>query len=202
MAAPVGLKRAQVIDAAVAVLEESGRVDAVALRMVAARLGVRTQSLYAHVDGLDGLRRQLALRGLSELASRLTEAAVGRAGGDAVDAIIRAYLTFAGEHPGLYEAGLRAPDGDADLVAAMTAVMRPLNLVFASYGLDEAQALHWYRIVFAAVHGLATLRRDGLITLPGDIEETVDRLSSALTAQIEAEVRPIVAPPVAAAGSR
>jgi AcrR family transcriptional regulator len=193
MAAPVGLKRAQVIDAAVAVLESSGRLEAVSLRTVAERLGVRTQSLYAHVDGLDGLRRQLALRGLSALADRLTEAAVGRAGGDAVDAIIRAYLTFAAKHPGLYEAGLRAPDGDAELIAAMTAVMRPLNLVFASYGLDEQQSLHWYRIVFAAVHGLATLRRDGLITLPGDIEETVDRLSAVLTAQIEEEVRPAVA---------
>src|SRR4051794_12197200 len=200
MAAPVGLKRAQVIDAAVAVLEESGRLDAVALRTVADRLGVRTQSLYAHVDGLDGLRRDLALRALSELASRLTDAAVGRAGGDAIDGIIRAYLTFAGEHPGLYEAGLRAPAGDPELVAAMAAVMRPLNMVFASYGLDEEQALHWYRIVFAAVHGLATLRRDGLITLPGDIEETIDRMSAALTAQIEAEVRPAAA--AAAAGSR
>jgi AcrR family transcriptional regulator len=198
MAAPVGLKRAQVIDEAVALLEESGRLDAVALRTVAGRLGVRTQSLYAHVDGLEGLRRQLALRGLAALADRLTEAAVGRAGRDAVDAIIRAYLGFAGEHPALYEAALRAPDGDAELIAAMTAVMRPLNLVFASYGLDDEQALHWYRIVFSAVHGLATLRRDGLITLPGDLEETVDRLSVALTAQIEAEVRPAVA----AAGSR
>lgn len=200
MAAPVGLKRAQVIDAAVAVLEESGRLDGVALATVAARLGVRTQSLYAHVDGLDGLRRDLALRGLSALAERLTEAAVGRAGGDAVDAIIRAYLNFAAEHPGLYEAGLRAPGGDPELIAAMTAVMRPLNLVFASYGLDDEQSLHWYRIVFAAVHGLATLRHDGLITLPGDIEETVDRLCVALTAQIEAEVRPAVA--VTSAGSR
>jgi AcrR family transcriptional regulator len=198
MAAPVGLKRAQVIDAAVDVLDESGRLDSVALRIVAERLGVRTQSLYAHVDGLDGLRRDLALRALAELATRLTDAAVGRAGAAAVDAIIRTYLRFAGDHPGLYEAGLRAPDGDPELIAAMTAVMRPLNLVFASYGLDEEQALHWYRIVFAAVHGLATLRRDGLITLPGDIEETVDRMSSALTAQIEAEVRPRVAP----AGSR
>ena len=198
MAAPVGLKRAQVIDAAAALLQESGRPDGVALATVAARLGVRTQSLYAHVDGLDGLRRDLALRGLSALADRLTEAAVGRAGADAVEAIIRAYLTFAADYPGLYAAGLRAPDGDPDLIAAMTAVMRPLNLVFASYGLDEQQSLHWYRIVFAAVHGLATLRHDGLITLPGDIEETVDRLCSALTAQIEAEVQPTVA----AAGSR
>jgi AcrR family transcriptional regulator len=201
MAAPVGLKRVQVIDAAVAVLEESGRVDAVALRTVAERLGVRTQSLYAHVDGLEGLRRALALRALAELADRLTEAAVGRAGADAVDAVVRAYLRFAGDHPGLYEVGLRAPAGDPELIAAMNAVMRPLNLVFASYGLDETQALHWYRIVFAAVHGLATLRRDGLITRPGDIEETVDRLSAALTAQIEAEVRPAVAT-VGSVGSR
>ena len=45
MAAPVGLTKEQVVDAAVAVLDEVGRLDAVALREVAARLGVSISGL-------------------------------------------------------------------------------------------------------------------------------------------------------------
>lgn len=190
MAAPVGLTREQVVDAAAAVLDEVGRLEAVALREVAGRLGVRTQSLYAHVDGADGLRRALAVRGLDALAERLSDAAIGRAGGDAIEAIVRTYLAFAEEHPGLYEASLRPPGQDAELAEAMARVTRPLNLVFESYGLDADAAVHWYRIVFASVHGFAVLRRDGLLTLPGDVDETLAHLIAALVHQIELEVRP------------
>jgi AcrR family transcriptional regulator len=187
VAAPVGLDRAQVVDAAVAVLEERGRLDQVALREVAERLHVRTQSLYAHVEGIAGLHRQLALRGLSALADDLTHAAIGKAGSDAIEAIVRAYVQFAARHPGLYEASLRPPGDDGELRNAIQAVTRPLNLVFASYGLDESAAVHWYRIVFASVHGFVTLRRDGLITLPGDLDESLRHMIQAFVHQIEAE---------------
>lgn len=176
MAAPVGLDRDAVIDAAVAVLEQEGRVEAVTLRPVAERLGVRVQSLYAHVDGVPGLRRALALRGLDALAATLTESAIGRAGPDAVGAIVRAYLAFATEHPGLWDATLEPPIGDPELAAAMAAVTRPLDLVLASAGFDEADATHWYRIVFSTIHGFSVLRRDGMLTLDADPDDTVERI--------------------------
>jgi AcrR family transcriptional regulator len=187
MAAPVGIDREQVIDAALAELERAGRVERVALRDVASRLGIRTQSLYAHIEGADGLRRALALRGLGVLTERLTAAAIGKAGPAAVESIVLAYLEFAREQPGLYEASLRSPGDDVELRDAIAATMRPLNLVFASYGLDTLASVHWYRIVFAAVYGFAVLHRDGLFTLPGDVDETVARLIRAITYEIERE---------------
>jgi AcrR family transcriptional regulator len=188
MAAPVGLDRDDVVAAGAQLLREAGRLDGVSLRDVASLLGVRVQSLYSHVNGLDGLRHELALRGLDALAQRLALAAVGKAGADALDAIVRAYLGFAAEQSGLYEASLRPPGDSAELHDAMEAVMRPLNIVFETYGLEPGAAIHWYRIVFAAIHGFALLRRDGLITLPGDINETLDRFVAALVRQIEREV--------------
>ena len=70
VAAGVGLDRERVIEEAAALADESG-ADAVTLAALAARLGVRSQSLYAHVDGLDGLRRDLAILGQQSLADRL-----------------------------------------------------------------------------------------------------------------------------------
>lgn len=184
MAAPVGLDREAVVDAAVAVLEQEGRVDAVTLRPVAERLGVRVQSLYAHVDGVPGLRRALALRGLDALAAALTEAAIGRAGPDAVGAIVQAYLAFATEHPGLWDATLAPPGDDPDLVAAMAAVTRPLDLVLASAGFDEPESVHWYRIVFSTIHGFSVLRRDGNLTLEADPDDTVERIVAMFTREL------------------
>jgi len=188
MAAPVGLDPEQVVAAALEVLDERGRLDAVSLREVAGRLGVRTQSLYAHVDGADGLRHALALAGLDALTDVLTAAAIGRSGGDAVAAIVHAYYRFAVDRPGLYDATLQPPGDDEELGRAIAGVTRPLNLVFASYGLDERAAVHWYRIVFAGVHGFAMLRRDGLLTMPGDPEESLAHMVDAFVHQLEIEV--------------
>jgi AcrR family transcriptional regulator len=190
VAAPVGISREQVVDAAVDVLEQKGRVDAVALREVAARLGVRTQSLYAHVEGVDGLRRALALRAHEALAAHLEDAAAGRTAADAIDGIVRGYYAFAVARPGLYDATLRPPGDDPDMLAATDAVTHPLNAVFESYGLGRDESVHWYRIVFAGVHGFAILQRDGLLTRPGDPEESLGRMIQAFVHQIEAQRGP------------
>jgi AcrR family transcriptional regulator len=182
VAARVGLDRDQVVDAAVDVLTERGAFPGLA--EVADRLGIRTQSLYAHVDGADGLRRELALRGLRALTERLNEAAVGRAGADAVEAIVRAWVDFAAEQPGLYAASLRPPGDDADVAAAIAAATRPLNLVFRSYGLDDETAGHWYRLIFSTVHGFSVLRAGGLLTVLGDPDETVRHAIRVFTEQL------------------
>ena len=187
MSARVGLTRPMVVEAGVAILEEQGTVDAVSLAAVAERLGVRTQSLYSHVDGLDGLRRELALHGVGALGRELTDAAMGRAGAEAVEAIIRTYLRFAAEHPGLFAATLRAPGDDEELAAAIAGVSTPLNLVFRSYGLGASEQVHWYRLVWATVCGFATLRRDGLFTLPGDPDATIAHLVRVFSDQLAAD---------------
>ena len=184
-----GLTVATVVAAAAHLADREG-FDAVTPAAVARTVGVRTPSLYAHVDGADGLRRALAVRALDALADRVTSAAIGRSGADAVAGIIRAYCAFADEEPGLYDATLLPPGDDPELGRAMASVGRPLNLVFASYGLDETEALHWYRIVFSAVHGFSGLRRDGLLTMPADPDETLDRMVALFARELAASVTP------------
>jgi AcrR family transcriptional regulator len=184
MAARAGVRKQDVIDVAAELLARRGSVDELPLRDVADELGVRTQSLYAHVDGVDGLRRELALRGLRQMTEQVSDAAIGRSGGAAVDGIIRAWLAFAAESPGLYNAAVRPPGDDDELSAAMTAAMKPLRLVLQSYGLDDASATHWHRLIFAAVHGFATLRRDGNLTLPAPPDDTVELMIDTFVSQL------------------
>lgn len=185
MAARVGVTREQVVDVAVALLDETDRPERVSLAAVASELGIRTQSLYAHVDGAAGLRRALALRALAELAQAVTAAAVGRAGADAASAIVRAHASYALARPGRYAAAIVPPHDDVELGDAIDGVAGPLLTVLASCGLDEADGIHWMRTALAAVYGLALLDRDGQLTLGPPAAETVDHIIHALVARLE-----------------
>ncbi len=70
VATQVGLDHEAVIQAAAELADERG-VDALTLAALATRLGIRSQSLYAHVDGLDGLLRDLALHSVRLLGDEL-----------------------------------------------------------------------------------------------------------------------------------
>jgi len=172
------------------VLDEVGNIDAVRPSMVAARLGIRSQSLYAHVDGVNGLRRMLALRSLAELADAVTGAAVGRSGPDAVDAVVRAHLGFALAWPGRFSAAIHPPGDDPDLVAAVERVGSPLQTVLEMLGLDADERVHWTRLQLSLVWGFATLWRDGRLTLAPSPESTIDHLVAALLARLEPSPAP------------
>src|SRR3954469_10643694 len=102
-----GLDHNAVVQAAAALADIAG-LGQLTLADLAARLGVRTPSLYNHVAGLPGLRRDLALLGTRELSMRLSRAAIGKSGDAAVQSVCQAYRAFVNEHPGLYAATVRS----------------------------------------------------------------------------------------------
>ena len=167
MAGQVGLDRDTVLTAAAAIADELG-YDELTLARLAARLKVRSQSLYAHVDGIDGLRRDLGLRGQHELAEDLRTAAMGLAGRDALHAIANAYRTFESRRPGTYAASLRTPTDDDAGRAAIERVQEPLAVVLRSYGLSDEATIHWYRVVWSAIHGFVSFQGAGLMNRPAD----------------------------------
>jgi AcrR family transcriptional regulator len=67
-------------------------------------LKVKAPSLYNHLRNLDGLRDDLARRGLQELLDQTLHAVAGLAGRDALDAMAHAQRQYAKSHPGVYRA--------------------------------------------------------------------------------------------------
>lgn len=176
MARSVGIDRAQVITTAATLADEHG-LDQLTLALVASRLGVRLPSLYNHVAGLPGLRRDLALLGLRDLARQLNQAAIGKAGDDALQALGLAYRTFARTHPGLYAATIRAPAADdQEWQAAGTEVVTIVLAVLAGYQLADDDALHAVRAFRSVVHGFVALEASGGFGLPLDLDESYRRL--------------------------
>ena len=91
-----------VVAAAAEVADEAGYAE-LTMGLVAQRLGIRTPSLYRHVDDLADLRRRVATQAVTELGEAVRDALPGQSGLDALTAMltIRAYVTA---HPGRYAA--------------------------------------------------------------------------------------------------
>jgi AcrR family transcriptional regulator len=173
-----GLDANAVVTAAAALADAEG-LDAVTLSRLAAELGVRTPSLYAHVEGgLPDLRRRLAARGVRELAGALQAAAAGRARGDALAAIAGVHRSYSRAHPGTYAALQRAANVEGD--AAAERLVETLVSVVRGYGLEGEAAIHGARIVRAALHGFAALETGDGFGLPLDLDETFTRLVEVL----------------------
>ncbi|WSD64883.1 WHG domain-containing protein [Actinacidiphila glaucinigra] len=103
-----GFDRATVIAAASEPADEVGFAG-LTMGLPAERVGVRTPSLYKHVDSLDALHRGVGLQAVRVISAVLTRAAVGRSGPGAVRAIAETYRKWALDHPGRYAASVRAP---------------------------------------------------------------------------------------------
>ncbi len=178
--ARAGLDPEAVVDAAAALADAEG-LEALSLARVAAAVGVRTPSLYVHVDGLDDLRRRLGARGMRELTETMRDAAVGRSGEPALRAVAAALRDYAHAHPGTYAAAQRAPEpGDEAGAAAAGAVVDVLLALLAGYGLEGSDAIHAVRGIRAALHGFILLEAAGGFGLPEDVDESYSRLLDTL----------------------
>ena len=174
-----GLSREVVIAAAVTLADETGP-DGLTLAALAARLGVQVPSLYKHVDGLDDVRRGVALAGLRDLAAALDPAPDLRA-------MCHAYRGFALAHPGRYAGTLRAVSGDdPDAVAAATALLAIVDRVLAERGLSGTAAVDGARLLRATLHGFVALEATGGFAMPRSLATSFDRAVDALDAGLRA----------------
>lgn len=186
-----GLDPDAVVTAAARIADAEG-LEAVTLARLAASLGVRPPSLYAHVaGGLPDLRRRLAARGARDLAAVLQAASTGLARGDALAAAATAYRAYAREHPGTYAAAQRGRDlEDPGGAAAAAKVVDIVLAILRGYGLEQEEALHAARIVRAALHGFVSLEADEGFRIPLDLDGTFDRLLSVLDDGLTAAASP------------
>jgi AcrR family transcriptional regulator len=175
-----GLDSETVVEAAQRIADAEG-LEALTLARLAAELGVRSPSLYVHVGGLEDLRRRVGERGARELAGALGAAAAGRARGDALFAVARAYRTYAREHPGVYAALQRAPEpSDERGRSAAAAVVEIVVAVLRGYGLAGDEEIHAARAVRAALHGFVALELGGGFGIKLSLEDSYEFLLRAI----------------------
>ena len=175
-----GLTHSQVVEEAATLADDVG-LEQVTLAALAKRLGISSPALYRHVDGLEQLRRDLTLLGLTDLCARIRGAAVGKSKREALLALALAYRDYARERPGLAPTMLRAPArGDHEHEAAAEAAMTVLRQVLAGYDLSEDDTIHSVRALRVVMHGFTSLEAAGGFGMSQSLDETYLRLIDAL----------------------
>ena len=163
MATRVGLDRAAVIAAAVDIVDTEG-LAALTMTRLAAALGIRGPSLYAHVRGQAGLRRDLWLWVVADLGDRLRDSVMGRSGETALFSFAEAMRDYARRYPGRYQLTLDPPvPFDDEAIAVRRRANAAFEAMITSFGVRGEQAHHAGRALRAAIHGFVALEASDAI---------------------------------------
>lgn len=176
MGKKIGLTLEKVIDVAATIADRDG-LEATSLRAVADELGIKTPSLYNHVAGLAGLRRELALHAARQVAELFAAESDVEDPAVLIRRTAQQYRQFSTQHPGLYQALLPAPKPgeDDELYAELAAPVTGLADALVSAGVDERQTIHLIRALRSMVHGFVDLEMKDGFGMPEDIDESFDR---------------------------
>lgn len=198
-----GRLREEIVEAATALLAETGDVRQLTLRGVAKRVGIAATSVYLHFADVEQLAAAVAERCFQDLTT--AEDAAERGIDDPVHALLarcRAYCRFALEHPGHYRVMVQVDlslvradafdqlPGRRSFGALVRAIERCLD---AGAARADSPPARLAALVWAAEHGLVSLRmarpRFPWPPLDGLVGEAVGRLVG-LESAVPARERP------------
>ena len=170
-----GLTSDDVVTAAAGLTDEIGYQE-LTMGLLAQRLSVRPPSLYKHVDGLADLQHRIATLAMTELGETVRDAMQGRAGIDALTALLTATRAYVTAHPGRYTAtvGAEFTGPDDPLLTASTRVLASIAAVLRGYGIGDDEMDHAIRTIRCTIHGFAALQASNGFQWSGDPDESFD----------------------------
>ncbi|AJS61014.1 TetR/AcrR family transcriptional regulator [Paenibacillus sp. IHBB 10380] len=173
MVKKMGLDRNIILAAATELADKHG-LETLTLSALAEKLSIRSPSLYNHIDGLPGLRVDLAVYGLQQLRHMMIDAVIGKSGNEAARSLAISYVKFARLHPGLYEAVYRPQSiTSSDLEEAGNALVEMIIRVLEPFQLGEVQTIHSVRGLRSLLHGFASLEQNDGFRMSIDRDESL-----------------------------
>lgn len=168
-----GLNREGIVEAAKGLIAENGFGE-FSMRALAERLGVKTASLYAHIESMDALFTEVGLSALNDQKAAQLAAIEGKGGDAAVLALAESYRAFAKAHAALYQLIMQMPMGkDETLRAAAAMTAEPSMQVLRSYSVPDERRMHWQRVLHGVMHGFVSQEASGYFShYPVDLEES------------------------------
>ena len=176
-ARPAGpqLDKATLVRVAADVADRDGWAN-LTLSQVAKEVNRHVTSLYAHVESLDALRREVALLALEELADEVWKAALGRSGEDALAAIAAVERAYSRDHPGRSTALFTVSGSDdEELRARGLRLAEPVRATFRSFGLTDGQVAMAHGVFSSALRGLVLAEITDTFAF-GNLDQTHEQL--------------------------
>ena len=168
--------RAEIVTAAIALLDETPDPAELTLRSVARRVGITAPAIYAHFADVQAIYDEVVNTSYTNLADRFT-AATARARSASV-VLYRgcgAYLRFGREHPARYALMSRRPATGGVRAQAFPLLVAALQAAIDEGSSASTDAARDASTLWAGVHGLSTIVGRDQPTPWGD-EFTVDEI--------------------------
>jgi len=160
-------------------LAETVGLENITLLKLANKLGVKTPSLYNHINGLKDIYVGLAKLGMEKLGAVVRDSAIGKSNDEAITAIAYKYRKFAKECPELYKAIIKSPTlDDSEVKEAGHIFVQIMYKVLEGYKYSEEDAMHIVRGLRSIMHGFVSLEAAGFFKSNWDREESYKRLVS------------------------
>ena len=150
----------EIVTAARELLEEEGP-EALSMRRLGERLGIRAPSIYKHLPGKDALEAAVISDGFDELAATLD--------GTTIEELAHGYRAFARAHPHLYRLMTAGPL-DRELLVPGAEDRAAFPAIQAAGGDRNAARALW-----AFAHGMTILELDGRFPPGADLDAAWSR---------------------------
>ncbi len=165
MAYPAKTDRACILAAALRQVEDEG-IECLAVRSVAAKLGLAPNALYRYFASLADLKGAIAEEARLRVLEAMQKAAAGKNPADTIRAISKAYLRFAEEQPRVFALYFKASGTDGDAPQCTPQCARNSEFFWEQvarvYGKKRApEASH---ALWAFLYGLVMLRQAGVLS--------------------------------------
>ncbi|OBA04606.1 transcriptional regulator [Bacillus subtilis] len=172
MSPRIGLSQKMIIDAAAEIADQEG-LNSVTLAALSKKMNVRPPSLYNHINGLQAIRTELAVSGLTRLYEQMAVSVTEQKEDAAMLSLAHAYVDFAVENPGYYEASLlKVQDERAEIVSEEIVRLVSKLLIENGYASDKT-AIHATRGLRSLLHGFTALIAKEAFEREEDISESL-----------------------------
>ena len=159
-----GLSRETVVRAAAGLIEEAGK-SGFSMRLLAEKLGVKTASLYNHVESMDSLMADVCLYAVKQQETAEMLEVKEKHGEDAVRTLADTYRAFAKEHAELYWLIMdMAARNDRLLYDIAVSLSDPVRSVLRDFRLPEVEVINYLRFFRGIVHGFVSQEKEGFFS--------------------------------------
>lgn len=168
-----GLSKEKVIEAAVALIEQSGTAD-FSMRALADSLQIKTASLYNHVDSMEALMVGVCAYALQMQQNHEMNAIQGKSHNESIFALANAYRAFAKKHRELYRLIMNTAVSCGDQLSEISmCIVEPFMTVLEDTNLSDTEKYHWQRVLRGIVHGFVSQEDAGFFShIPANVDES------------------------------
>lgn len=150
------------------------------LARLAENLGIRTPSLYNHIQDMEEVRREMKRRSLQILGDKLSLKLKSTvAGSERISEFVYAYRSFAVKYPEFYPLTIESTEFDPELKILGDRILTICMEVFRFPVLDEV-AVHRIRILRSLLHGFIVLEAVGGFGRKESVEESFKKITESL----------------------